>query len=152
MKNNPSHLGRVLMTSLFCLLSFCGISIAARASTLEIDVSGLRNQKGQILGLLFSEGQGFPDEASHAAQSSVVTIGGDAPRLLFKDLPAGFYAVALIHDENSNGKLDKKIFGIPKEGIGFTQNPKVRMRAPNFDETKLEVRGNLKSEIIFHYY
>jgi uncharacterized protein (DUF2141 family) len=30
---------------------------------------------------------------------------------VFDNLPAGVYAVAVCHDENSNGKLDRGMFG-----------------------------------------
>jgi uncharacterized protein (DUF2141 family) len=30
---------------------------------------------------------------------------------VFDNLPAGVYAVAVYHDENSNGKLDRGMFG-----------------------------------------
>jgi uncharacterized protein (DUF2141 family) len=37
----------------------------------------------------------------------------------FSDIKPGKYAIAVIHDENCNGKLDTNMFGIPKEGYGF---------------------------------
>ena len=44
---------------------------------------------------------------------------------------AGDYAVAVIHDENSNDKLDT-FAGIPREGFGFSRNPPIRFGAPRF--------------------
>jgi uncharacterized protein (DUF2141 family) len=37
----------------------------------------------------------------------------------------------LIHDENRNGELDTNMFGIPKEGYGFS-GAKVTMSALRF--------------------
>ena len=36
-------------------------------------------------------------------------------------LPYGEYAIKVFHDENSNGELDKRIFGIPVEAYGFSR-------------------------------
>jgi uncharacterized protein (DUF2141 family) len=53
-------------------------------------------------------------------------------------LPAGRYAVSLIHDENGNGKLDT-LLGIPKEGFAFSRNPPIRFGAPRYDDASFHV-------------
>ena len=40
------------------------------------------------------------------------------------DISPGVYAVSMRHDENSNRKLYKNFFGIPKEGYGNSGNPR----------------------------
>lgn len=56
----------------------------------------------------------------------------------FDDLPTGDYAIALIHDENSNNKLDTA-FGIPLEGFGFSRNPVIRFGPPSFAAAEFPV-------------
>jgi uncharacterized protein (DUF2141 family) len=46
-------------------------------------------------------------------------------------LPRGDYAIAVIHDENGNAKLDT-LAGIPREGFGFSRNPPIRFGPPRF--------------------
>ena len=58
---------------------------------------------------------------------------------VFEDLPQGSYGVAVIHDENRNGKLDFNEMGMPVEGYGHSNNPERRMGPPKFDETKFAV-------------
>ncbi len=41
----------------------------------------------------------------------------------FEDISPGTYALAVIHDENGNGKLDTNWVGIPTEGYGFSGLP-----------------------------
>ena len=53
-----------------------------------------------------------------------------------KDLPYGELAIALFHDENNNGKIDKNMIGIPTEPYGFSNNYKPTIKAPNFDNCK----------------
>lgn len=49
----------------------------------------------------------------------------------FDHVPPGTWAIALIHDENGNGRLDT-MMGIPKEGFGFSRNPAIRFGPPAF--------------------
>lgn len=56
------------------------------------------------------------------------------------ELAAGVYAVSCFHDLNGNGKLDTNLFGIPTEPYGFSNNARPKFRAPNWDETKFEIK------------
>ena len=58
----------------------------------------------------------------------------------------------VVLNENNNKELDCNILGIPKEGFGFSQNPKIRFGAPNFSETKFKKRGNTKINITMKYF
>ena len=104
------------------------------SSTLTVQVTGARNTKGRIGVLLFESAQGFPNDNSKAVRQQTVdiepsTLSGQA---VFKNLPHGTFAVAVLHDENGNGKMDKNLMGIPKEGYGASNNPPkkcVRLRS-----------------------
>ncbi|MGA7857196.1 MAG: DUF2141 domain-containing protein, partial [Terracidiphilus sp.] len=58
---------------------------------------------------------------------------------VWENLPPGDYGVVAIHDENRNHKLDRNIFGWPKEGFGFANNPHVALSAPPFKEAVVHV-------------
>lgn len=57
-------------------------------------------------------------------------------------LPFGRYALAIYHDENGNGDLDKNLLGIPKEPYGFSNNPRAKWSAPTYQETSFEIGPN----------
>ena len=59
--------------------------------------------------------------------------------LTFPAVAPGRYAIALLHDENDNGKADRALGMMPKEGYGFSRDAKVRMGPPKFDEAAFEV-------------
>ena len=61
--------------------------------------------------------------------------------LRFDGLPRGGYAIAIIHDENGNAKLDT-FAGIPREGFGFSQNPAIRFGAPRFAAARFTIDGD----------
>ena len=68
-----------------------------------------------------------------------IAASGDS-ELRFAGLPSGDYALALIHDENGNNRLDT-MMGIPREGFGFSRNPVIRFGPPKFDAASFPV-GN----------
>ena len=108
---------------------------------LMIDVTDLRNRNGQILLCVFNQPAGFPADKDDAV---VWQIRPAKPPLygpihMQVNLPVGDYAVAVVHDENANGKLDKGAFGVPSEGYGASNNPKPQMRAPRFQEAKFSL-------------
>ena len=114
---------------------------AAANSTLTIKVVGARNANGKIYVALFQDPTGFPEKGSAALRREQADIDRQtlSAQVVFRDVPQGVYAVSVLHDENSNGKLDKNFFGIPEEGYGASNNPGKRMRAPNFDEAKFSM-------------
>ena len=47
-------------------------------------------------------------------------------------MPPGVYAVQLFHDRKDTGRLERGVFGIPKESIGFSNNAPVGLHGPRF--------------------
>ena len=59
----------------------------------------------------------------------------------FEDIPPGTYALAVIHDENMNGKIDADWLGIPKEGYGFSNDVKALLGTPSFSAASFKYDG-----------
>lgn len=106
--------------------------------TLKIHVTGFRNGKGKAGGTVFATPDGWPEQTTKAVVHGPFPIEHGEATETFQ-IPAGRYAVAVIHDENENHKLDRNFLGIPKEGFGFANNPKVTLSAPSFGTAATEV-------------
>jgi uncharacterized protein (DUF2141 family) len=108
-------------------------------ASLEIDVAGLRSAKGLIRICLTADPKNFPGctDDKHAITRSVPA---SQHAIRFDDLAPGIYAAALIHDENSNAKLDT-MMGIPREGFGFTRNPAIGFGPPRFAAAEFALGG-----------
>lgn len=65
--------------------------------------------------------------------------------LAVEGLPPGGYAMAVMHDENGNHRLDT-FAGIPREGFGFSRNPAVRFGPPRFDAARFAVAGDASAQ------
>ncbi|HNW69394.1 MAG TPA: DUF2141 domain-containing protein [Bacteroidales bacterium] len=70
----------------------------------------------------------------------------------FDSLPKGIYSVAVFHDEDKNGVLNKNQMNIPLEGYGFSNNAAANLGPPNYAQTKFIYSGKNKSITIFMTY
>jgi uncharacterized protein (DUF2141 family) len=64
--------------------------------------------------------------------------------ITIKDIQPGNYAVAIFHDVNQNGKLDKNIFGIPTEDYGFSNNARGSFGPPSYKDCSFSFSNNKK--------
>ncbi len=121
--------------------------------SLRVDIRKLRNDKGIVRCALFDSAAGFPGKLEKAVAGLAVTARDGQARCEFEAVAPGRYAVAVFHDENANGKFDLKLYGVPKEGYGASNNPKPRVGPPRFNDAHFEhgERGsNLQIEL--HYW
>lgn len=109
-----------------------------------ITVSNLRSGEGVVRACMTTNPDVFPrcreDPASHRA----VVPAGKQVEILFHNVKPGRYAVALLHDENDNGKADRALGMMPKEGFGFSNDAPVRMGPPSFKSAAFEYAGKAK--------
>lgn len=123
------------------LLCFLGASY-----NLEVQVDGIPNTKGTLFIGLFNSSASFP-EYGKQYKGVVVVHEGKSHTYQFKKLPMGNYALAIYHDENKNGKLDKNVFGAPTEAYGFSNNARETFSAPSFSAAKIVLDRDKKCQI-----
>ncbi len=128
----------MIRNALFCL-PFAGLLLAstAAAGDLQVDLHGIRAHTGTVRLAVVDSAAGWDGKAA-PVQAQSLPATADAAQVVFKSLPAGDYAVLVTHDENDNGTLDTNLVGIPVEGYGFSNNPRVQ-RKPTFDEARVHV-------------
>jgi uncharacterized protein (DUF2141 family) len=107
----------------------------ADTATLTVHIRGVESDEGVLGCRIFAEGANFPDGGGLAGLT--VAIADGSGTCTFRGLAAGTYAVAVMHDANRNGKLDKNFVGIPTEGYGVSNNRTYAMAAPRWSESAL---------------
>lgn len=128
---------RLLMsTSLVALSLFA----TAQAAELTVVLHGVRAQAGTISVSVVDSQEAWDGKAKRV-QGEKAAPNGDVARFTFKDLKPGAYAVMIVHDENGNGQLDTNFIGMPTEGYGFSNNPRV-MRKPTWDEARFDLQAD----------
>ncbi|MUG96726.1 DUF2141 domain-containing protein [Scytonema sp. UIC 10036] len=111
-------------------------------SQLTVEIKGLKNQQGQVCLSLFASSRGFPSNSSSAIQSQCVASATMPLSITFKNLQPGSYAVAVLHDTNSDKKANRNGLGIPLEGFGFSENPVILTGPPKFNDAAVLVAGS----------
>ncbi len=127
------------------------VSIAyAQTGTLNVEISGINDIKGLMSIGLYSNEKGFPDKGKEY-KGRDVKVTGQTVVYTFKDVSFDTYAIAIFHDTNSNGKLDKNFLGIPKEGYAFSNNVFGTFGPPDFKDASFEFDGNKTIKIKMRY-
>jgi uncharacterized protein (DUF2141 family) len=123
---------------------------AAPLASLDVEITGLRSAKGVIQLCLTPDAGDFPD-CKNGVNAIKRTIPAGAARVRIEGLAPGDYAVAVIHDANSNARLDT-LFGIPKEGFGFSRNPAIGFGPPRFAAARFAVQaGGASQQVRMRY-
>lgn len=112
------------------LVAMLGLIGATPVSRLDVALDHLRSAKGLVRVCLTADPANFP-ACVDDADAVTLTLPAADRRFSMNGLAPGDYAVAVIHDENANGKLDT-FAGIPREGYGFSRNAPVRFGPPRF--------------------
>ena len=149
---------RVRSIGLIAVLVFAnlpGVALAqAPCPGVHVTILDIRNSTGTVACALFESKVGFPVEFLHSATKvMVMKIRKTHARCDFEDIPPGTYALAVIHDENMNGKLDMNPKGRPTEGYGFSNDSRGWFGgAPSFSAASFRYDGrNLDMTISLRY-
>lgn len=120
--------------------------------SLTIEVKNLRNENGVVQFALYNKDGSIPDERyKKYYKISKSTIANSSATITLNNIPAGVYAVNILHDENENGKIDKG-FILPVEGIGFSNFQSIGLtNRPNFSKASFELKENrtIRVKIIY---
>ena len=112
-----------------------------QANLIHVEIAGLRNENGQVLCALYSSPPGFPKNSASAVLHAKSAISHGHAICEFSGIAVGKYAVSVFHDENSNGKLDTNFLGIPREGVGASNNAKGHFGPPKFEAAAVQFTG-----------
>ncbi|WP_227712333.1 DUF2141 domain-containing protein [Marinobacter zhanjiangensis] len=120
---------------------------------IHVKVPNIKNSTGTIACALFESPEGFPTEFLQSATNiTMMKIRDTQARCNFLDVPPGTYALAVIHDENMDGKLNTNFIGVPTEGYGFSSGAEAGMSAPSFEDASFSYDGeNLDLTIRLKY-
>lgn len=134
---------------IFCLLAALSTPIKAgvpqavnpQPNAIHIEIETLRNDKGQVVCALYSSSDGFPKKSEKALARVNSAIADKHAVCEFSGIAPDTYAVSVFHDENSNGKLDTNVLGIPREGVGASNDAKGHLGPPKFDAAAFQFPG-----------
>jgi uncharacterized protein (DUF2141 family) len=122
----------------------------APTAELEVRLEKVRNGRGSLHLCLTRNPAHFPDCGEDpAAFKRSVPAGISTIR--FTGLLPGDYALAVLHDENRNGRLDTLV-GIPREGFGFSRSPAVLLGPPRFRQVRFGIAEGFTRQTVRMQY
>jgi len=134
--------------------ALAGIACTALAppppsGTLTIRVTNVRNAKGEVHVELCPRAKFLKDDCPFAG-SAPAQIGTTV--ISVPGVPADDYAVQAFHDENRNRRVDRVLFGIPKEGVGFSNDAPIRMSPPKWEDAVVRFGGDQTIQLKMRYF
>lgn len=110
---------------------------------IHVKILDIKNSTGTVACALFESPEGFPAEfLQFATNITMIKIRDTQARCNFLDIPQGTYALAVVHDENMDGKLGTNWLGVPTEGYAFSSGATVTMSAPSFEDASFTYDGH----------
>jgi uncharacterized protein (DUF2141 family) len=112
----------------------------ASANMLQITVYGVKSADGHVRTDVCTKREFLKDCRYTGAAPAVP----GATTVIIEGLTPGRYAVQAYHDKNDDHEVDRNIFGIPTEGVGFS-NARIGLRAPRFGEAAFDYAGGMQA-------
>ena len=95
-----------------------------------------------MLVALWDQPKGYPSKQDRALRNGAGRISKGKAVVSFKGLPHGTYAAFAFHDEDGNGRIKTNWIGMPKEGVGASNNARGRMGPPSFKQASFELASD----------
>ena len=107
---------------------------ASPGASIEVAVTGVRLAKGVVRVSICDQATFLEDcrwnaHAPAVKGTTIVTV---------RNLPPGRYGAQGFHDKDNDDEVDRGLFGIPLEGVGFSNDAKIRMSPPKFEEAAFQ--------------
>lgn len=112
-----------------------GAAVADSGPSLSVPVSTVRSGNGRLYVALYDQNNWLKPGRFVALRLVPAHRGTVVAR--FNSVRPGRYSVAVFHDENNNGTVDRNFLGLPAEGFGFSR--RTPLRVPSFGETSFDL-------------
>lgn len=109
-----------------------------KKGNLKVVVHNIKSKSGQVGFFLFNSAGAFPSHTEKALLSGYVKTIGNTAEYTFNNLATGTYAVFVFHDEDNDKKLKTNFIGMPKEGMGVSNNAKGHFGPPKYNDAKFD--------------
>lgn len=146
------------MKKLFFLLILLGLIFslfplsAENSGSIDLLITGLKNDQGEVDIALYNSPQGFPLDYAKAVKTARVPIKNNEATVNFAGLPEGTYALSLFHDDNLTHQFSYNFWGKPLKGYGFSDNPPKQKQAVGFSQAQFQLGSdplNLEIKMIY---
>jgi uncharacterized protein (DUF2141 family) len=133
--------------TLIALLLLLYPAVQLTAQEVEVTITDIRSEKGQIVIGFFRDDATFQKEdALLSKKFPKKDIKNGEMKVQFSMEP-GLFGLSLLDDENSSGLMEYNFLGIPKEGFGFSDYYHTGIKKPKFDAFKFTLTKGQNKKI-----
>ncbi len=130
------------MKNLLIIITIALLSFSSSfAHKLTVELVGDEDTKGTYYVAMWDNEEDFLDNDKLKISENISTKGGNVT-IEIDDVSSGWWAIAVLLDENGNKDMDYNLFGAPQENFGFSNNPTVVLSEPDFRECKFYMDGD----------
>lgn len=138
------------------ILFFCSTAASGQqqmqSGEIIVEINTLKSHTGLARVSLYNSNDGFPIKSKKAFKTIVINLEKGAAKAIFPDIPYGEYAVAILHDENKNGRMDFSWRMLPDEGFGASNMMEKQFIPPAFKDAKFVFQSEEKIlKVLMHY-
>ncbi len=139
---------RCLTLFFFLLVLNFSNAFIANDKTVEITITGIRNNNGEIRIGIFKDDESFQEEKSFRnIKFDKLKLSNGTLHVKF-EIEHGEYGLSFVDDENNNTKMDYNFIGLPKEGFGFSNYYHGGFTKPHFNDFKFKHLPNQKTKVV----
>ena len=125
----------LLLSIIVDVLNPTSIEKEPETVTISVTVPNVTSAQGKVIFGLHNE-ETFVSRIPLQLEKS--SINDKEAKVVFKNIPAGEYAIICFHDKNNNGVMDFEPNGMPIENYGASNNV-MNFGPPRYYDTKFEV-------------
>ena len=111
------------------------------AGVVEVRVEGIASSRGTVYASIFLSPEGFPGDKSMAFAYRAAPARDGTIVLVFENVPAGEFVVAVLHDADANEELSFNLLGMPKEDYGFSRDARGKFGPPAFEKAAVPLQA-----------
>jgi uncharacterized protein (DUF2141 family) len=126
----------------FFLLLLCSYCFSyGQGSTQTVVLSGLGKNQGTLYIAWYNTEANFKKQIAPVFTRSLPVENQEQVSVVFENIAAGRYAIAVLLDQDGNKKMSTNLLGIPREKYGFSNNVYPAFRAANWKEASFELQN-----------
>ncbi|AOT06407.1 DUF2141 domain-containing protein [Pseudoalteromonas luteoviolacea] len=115
------------------------------ANHLELQINNVSNESGKVYIELFKGAQNYKSGKSYI--QNIIPAKAGTIKTNFSGIESGEYVIRFFHDGNGNAQLDTNFFGIPTEGVGFSNNATMQFGPPKYQDMAITINNGNNLEI-----
>lgn len=112
----------------------------AQTGTVVINVQQIQADKGGEIAAGIFKKENFPKVGKQLIGTEK-PVTGNTMQIIFEKVPVGEYGVVAFQDMDKNKDLKTNFVGFPKEPIGFSNDAKIKLGPPDFEDAKVKVEA-----------